>query len=55
MDSSYYQRSFAPREDRYDYAIIDCHPSMQLPTIAALVAADELLIPYEPDVFGKQG
>ena len=37
-------------EDRYDYAIIDCHPSMQLPTIAALVAADELLIPYEPDV-----
>lgn len=42
-------------EDRYDYAIIDCHPSMQLPTIAALVAADELLIPYEPDVFGKTG
>ena len=40
-------------EDRYDYAIIDCHPSMQLPTIAALVAADELLIPYEPDVFWK--
>ena len=42
-------------EDRYDYAIIDCHPSMQLPTIAALVAADELLIPYEPDAFGKTG
>ena len=42
-------------EDRYDYAIIDCHPSMQLPTIAALVTADELLIPYEPDVFGKTG
>lgn len=42
-------------EDRYNYAIIDCHPSMQLPTIAALVAADELLIPYEPDVFGKTG
>lgn len=41
--------------DRYDYAVIDCHPSMQLPTIAALIAADELLIPCNADAFGQEG
>ena len=35
--------------------MIDCHPSMQLPTIAALIAADELLIPCNADAFGREG
>lgn len=40
---------------KYDYCIIDCHPSMQLPTISAIAAADVLLIPYKPDGYGKSG
>ncbi len=42
-------------KERYDYVLIDCHPSMQLPTIAAMIAADELLIPFEPDGYGRNG
>lgn len=41
--------------DDYDYCIIDCHPSMQLPTISAITAADILLIPYKPDGYGNSG
>ena len=40
---------------KYDYVFIDCHPSMQLPTIAAIIAADELLIPFELDGYGRNG
>lgn len=40
---------------KYDYVFIDCHPSMQLPTIAAMIAADELLIPFELDGYGRNG
>lgn len=39
----------------YDYCIIDTHPSMQLPTIASMIAADVLLIPFKPDGYGKAG
>ncbi len=41
--------------EKYDYVFIDCHPSMQLPTIAAMIAADELLIPFELDGYGRNG
>lgn len=40
---------------KYNYVFIDCHPSMQLPTIAAMIAADELLIPFELDGYGRNG
>lgn len=39
----------------YDFCIIDTHPSMQLPTIAAMIAADILLVPFKPDGYGKTG
>lgn len=42
-------------DDQYDYCIIDTHPSMQLPTISAIVAADILLIPLKLDGYGKNG
>lgn len=42
-------------ESKYDYCFIDCHPSMQLPTIAAMTAADILLIPFKPDGYGSTG
>lgn len=42
-------------EKKYDFVFIDCHPSMQLPTIAAMIAAHELLIPFELDGYGRNG
>lgn len=39
----------------YDHCLIDCHPSMQLPTIAAMAAAQRLLVPFKPDGYGKAG
>lgn len=40
---------------KYDYVFIDCHPSMQLHIIAAMIAADELLVPFELDGYGRNG
>ena len=34
-------------ENRYDYAILDCPPSISMLTINALVAADSVLLPVE--------
>ena len=44
-----------PIRDRYDYAIIDCPPSMGLLSLNALAVSDLVLIPVEMSMFGLNG
>lgn len=41
--------------DVYDYIIIDCMPSLNLITINALVAADEVIIPLHAQYYSVKG
>ena len=42
-------------EDKFDYCIIDCAPSLGLLTLNALAAAEEVLIPLQPHFLALQG
>jgi chromosome partitioning protein len=42
-------------EDKFDYLIIDCPPSLGLLTLNALAAAEEVLIPLQPHFLALQG
>lgn len=41
--------------DDYDWCIIDCPPAFSASAMAALIAADEVLIPMKLDAFGIRG
>lgn len=49
MNREYFLRTYISQiRSNYDYIIIDCPPNLGMLTINALVAADELLIPSQP-------
>lgn len=42
-------------KDRYDYAFIDCPPAFNAASAAALIAADDVIIPIKLDAFSLRG
>ena len=49
------QRALREIEDRYDYILIDCPPSLGILTINGLTAAHEVLIPLQCEALSHRG
>jgi chromosome partitioning protein len=44
-----------PLQDRYDYIVVDCPPSLGLLTLNVLAAANAVLIPIQCEYYGLEG
>ena len=52
---SFLARKLQPLDGQFDYLVIDCPPSLQLMTINALCAAQDLLIPLQCEYYALEG
>ena len=48
-------RLLQPWMDQYEYILLDCPPSFGAMTIIALIAADRVLIPVQPEYYAARG
>ena len=44
-----------PGPDQYDFILLDCPPTLGMTTLNALVAADKVLIPVQPEYLAAKG
>jgi chromosome partitioning protein len=49
------RESMLPSQDKFDYCLIDCAPSLGLLTLNALAAAEDVLIPLQPHFLALRG
>ena len=49
------RESLAPLRDEFRYIILDCPPSLGPLTVAALVAADRVIVPVQTEYFALEG
>ncbi len=49
------KEKLAPVQRRYDFMVVDCPPALNVLTINAFVASDEVIIPLQCEYFGMKG
>lgn len=49
------RRALDPVRDRYDFILLDSPPSLGILTLNALVAADEVVVPMQPEYYALEG